>query len=485
MKKIFFAFLVFGVSLFTVFAQSDEDFFNDFDDDALFNDSFSDDDLFGDDSLFGGDDDLFFDDGIDEVETVTAKSDLSKGVLFENGSIKIGGLFTTSLGTSTVLFADNDDDFGDNFKNTTLTPTLDAFLSVDARPSQDLRLYTKFGFAYPFKSNAQTILGFDEIPIASYKIPLPTTATTSVSDYLKLKELFTDFSIADRAFFRFGIHTVTWGAGYFFSPVSDMINTSSINPEDVTAQVDGSLNLRTQITFPDSQNCLWLYLIPSTDFKNEYTVDSYAKDTALAGKADIVLGGWELGVGGFYKYQSAPKAMLTATGSLKKMSIFGEFVYQYGSTSEWQNNTDWDDKTSIIQATAGFSYYWKDPLITLAAQYYYDGNEKDMMHQYLTYGHNIAALANFGRIFGTTDITATIFGMVNFGKDEIPELYKSVLDNYGIASYLNAATFSAMLNYSPISALTIGCGPYITFSEWDEAPVVSLKLNFTLGGGKF
>lgn len=439
MKKYITLLLIFTFSLFTLFAQSDDD-------------------LFG-----GSDDDFFSDDGIDIVEEVTAKSDLSKGTLFENGSIKIGGRIDASIGTATVLYADDDASFGDHVKDTTLTPKLDAFLSVDARPTETLRMYTKFGFGYPFKSSV---------------------SGTTFSDYFKVKELFTDFSVADRAFFRFGLHTVTWGTGYFFSPVSDIINASSINPENTDAQVDGVLNLRTQITFPGSQNCLWMYVVPSTDF-NTGSLETYAKQTALAGKYEFLIGGWEFGLGGYWKYQNAPKGMITFTGSLEKVSFFGELVYQYGGASEWMMNTDWEDKKHIFQATAGLSYYWKDPMITLAAQYYYDGNDKDMQHQYFTYGHNIAALANFGKILGNQDFTATIFGMVNFGKDDLPGMYKAMLDQMGMGSFVNTATFSAMVNYTPFKEFTAGIGPYITMNAWDEKPVVSLKLNFTLGGGKF
>lgn len=455
----------------------------------------SDDDLFG-----GSDDDFFADDGIDIVDEVTAKSDLSKGTLFENGSIKIGGMFNASLGTTTVLYADDDASFGDHVKDTTLTPTLNAFLSVDARPTETLRMYTKFGLAYPFNTTANSYLKVDYNPLTEVTnfsngntqyildANLPPIAVqkveTSITDWFKLKELFTDFSIADRAFFRFGVHTVTWGTGYFFSPVSDMINASSINPEDTDAQVDGVLNLRTQITFPGSQNCLWLYVVPSTDFKNAGSAESYAKQTALAAKGDFVIGGWEFGVGGYWKYQNAPKAMITASGSLKKFSLFGEFVYQYGGALEWAQNTDWDNKKSIIQATAGVSYYFKDPMITLAAQYYYDGNDKDLQ-QYFTYGHNLAFLVNFGKILGTEDLSANIFGMVNFGKEDMPDMIKTVLADYGISSYLNSATFSAMLNYSPIKDFKIGVGPYVTVSAWEDKPTVALKLSATLGGGKF
>ena len=440
-----------------------------------------------DDDLFGGDDDLFFDDGIEEVADVSAKSDLSKGVLFESGSIKIGGNFNMGLSTMTTLYADDDKDFGEHFKDTTLTPSAGAYLTVDARPSQTLRMYSKFGIAYPYTSRALSLADTTLFtnPFTQEESAY-TTVNTSITDWLSLKELFTDFSIADTAFFRFGLHTVTWGTGYFFSPVSDIINTSSINPEDVDAQVNGSLNLRTQIVIPGSQNCLWFYVIPSTDFINASTVDSYARDTALAGKADLVFGLWEFGLGGYWKYQNAPKAMLTATGSLKNYSLFGEFVYQYGAVSEWAVNTDWEDKTNIIQATAGFSRYWKNQNILLAAQYYYDSNDKDMQHQYLTLGHNIAAIANFGRIFGRTDITASLFAMANFGKDDLPDYMKALLSQNGTsASFINAMTLSAQMFVSPINELKFGLGPYITFQDYDTAPNVALKLTATLGGGKF
>lgn len=514
MKKIFLltaGLLLLGTNI--IFAQSDDSF----NEDALFgstDDSFSEEALFGstddpfsDDALFGSsDDDLFFDDGIiDITETQTGSSDsLNHGELFENGSIKIGGTFTTKISTSTVLYQDqsgvseeNKKSFGDNIADTELTPQAEALLTVDARPSQTLRMYTKFGFAYPFSTTAvstakttSNINPFTNDPIYT------TTVNTNVSDYLVLKELFTDFSAADRVFFRFGKHTVTWGTGLFFSPVSDMINTSSIDPENTDAQVDGSLNLRTQITFPGSQNCLWFYVIPSTNFTSGTT--TLAKETAVAGKADLVFGGWELGIGGLWKYHDSPKAMITASGSLfGKVSVFGEAVYQYGTASEWKKNTSFDDKSNYFLLTAGASYFWKTPSITLMAQYYYDGYDAkdiplmnmtvtDLAHNYFTKGHNIAVAANFGRLFGTTDLTATIFGMANFGKEKLPAMLKSMLGAYNVkASDLTTATFSAMLNWTPFKNFTVSGGPYVTFTDWDEKPVVSLKLSATLGGGKF
>ena len=460
MKKIFSIFIISFLAL-NIFAQSDDDF-------------------------FGGDDDFFTDDSIVEVSDVSAKTDLSKGVIFDTGSIKVGGSLTAGITTNTVLYSPASTDFGENFKNTKLTPDLSALLSVDARPTETLRIYTKFGLAYPFVNSAKSYTTYTGTSPADIKL----NTTTTITDWFKLKELFTDFSIKDTAFFRFGVHTVTWGAGYFFSPVSDMINTTSIDPENPEKQVDGALNLRIQIIIPNSQNCLWFYVIPSTKFKNQ-TAESYARDTALAGKADILIGNWELGLGAFYKYQNAPKAMLTATGSLKKVSFFGELVYSYGAASEWATNTDWDDKTNIFQATAGLSYYWKDPMITLAAQYYFNGNDKDAPYNYAIGGHNLAAMVNFGKVLGNKDLTASIFSMANFGREELSDSELAVLKLAGVDESLISAmtgtafTTTAMLYYSPINDMKLGMGPVLTFKTFDENPTLSLKLSATLGGGKF
>lgn len=526
MKRKIFLLLVTTTLLTSVYSQasSDDDlFFDDVDPGFTFaEDTSSDDFLFGD----SADDDFFGGDGIDEF--VKAKdqktSALSHGNLFDTGSIKIGGTFTTSLGTMTTLYADDDSDFGKRLKDTTITPTVDATLTLDARPTDVLRMYTKFGFGFPFKNSisfnmnstnistkfpgntgSDPIISGDSddeefsiedllnnLDLGDYKISDlgKTLNNAKITDFLKVKELFTDFSVNDRAFFRFGIHTVTWGTGYFYSPVSDMINTSSINPEDTSAQVDGSLNLRTQITFPDSMNCLWLYVVPSTDFLSNSSTASYLRDTALAGKGDVLLGNWELGFGGYYRYQKPLKAMMTATGSIKKLGVFGETVLQLGSDAEWAEKPDFNYKTPILQFTAGVNYMWKNPGIVLAAQYYYDGNHYDKLISVgdysiprITEGHNIALLASFSKIAGNSDLSATVFGMVNFGKEELNDDVKDLMKNAGIT--IPALVTSAMISYKPIKDFSLSAGPYIVMPDFKSKPTVSLKLTATLGGGKF
>lgn len=437
-------------------------------------------------------DDLFFDDGIESVDDVSAKTSLSKGTLFETGSIKIGGNFTTSLETLTTLYSSENNSFSTNFSNTTISPKLNALLTVDARPTETLRMYAKFGMNYPFETTAAGFYNSTstaEPTVIDGTIVMAQPVNTTITDWLYLKELFTDFSIKDSVFFRFGLHTVTWGAGYFFSPVSDIINKSFINPEDVDAQVDGALNLRAQIVFPSSQNCIWLYVIPSDDFSDS---QQYLKNTAIAGKVDLVFGNWEVGLGGYYKYQNAPKAMITATGSLGKVNVFGEAVYSYGTQAQWAQ--DLEDKSNVIQATVGASYFWKNPSITVAGQYYYNGtdysiktlNDINYVSDFFYKGQNIALMANFGRIFGTTDVTATIFGMVNFGRGDLCEKTSPIYPfTQEISSYITSGICSAMIYYSPISDLKFGIGPYMTITDFESKPTVSLKLSCNLGGGKF
>ena len=220
---------------------------------------------------------------------------------------------------------------------------------------------------------------------------------------------------------------------------------------------------------------MWTYLIPDANI-NTSTLMYDAIKTAAAIKGDFVLGGWELGAGAFYKYHSAPKAMLTATGSIinNKVSVFAEGVYSYGSVSEWKADTSWEDKTNIFQATVGASYYWKTPEITFAAQYYYDGNSDDNYES--TKGSNIAGTISFSRI-GTSSLTANILGLFYLDKDSVASTNMLYEYSKGIVS--------ASLSYSPIDELTVSAGPYIGWKDFDSKPVVAVKLSATLGGGKF
>ena len=456
--------------------------------------SYDEDDLFGDES-----------DSIDEWQSPSEEedsSDLSKGIIFKTGSVTVGGSLTSKAQTSTTIISDEDDTFKDRVYNTSLTPTLEGTLTVDARPKDNLRIYTKIGADYPFTTSSSTASLFN---------------SSTSSSWFTMDEMFTDFSIKDKVFFRFGKHTVTWGTGYFFSPVSDIINTSSIDVENPDDSVSGCLNLRTQIVLPGIHNYLWLYVIPSTDFTTSYSAASYARDTGLAAKGEVLLGNWEVGLGAYYRYLNPPKVMITATGDIFKASFFGEAVYQYGSENQWNNDTSWKDKESVFKITGGINYYWSQSKITLALQYYYDSDKDDYQtkvdtaanyvnlayaqskgaYSYKTLltnvalvnyssfysGHNIAGLVNFGRV-GTSDLTASVYGILHIGT--LPSSLDATLKSANIdTDILGYALASASLTYSPIDQLSISAGPYMTWTSFNNNPIVSFNMTLTLGGGNY
>jgi hypothetical protein len=160
MKKIFLLCSFFACSL--LFAQTEEE-------------------LFG-----SADDDFFFDDGIEEfVETKTTNEavDLSKGVLFQTGSVEISGNFDLSLTTYTTF--NKDTKTKDSFENTILIPAADAQIIVDARPSENLRFYLKSGINYPYVTESKATI------VTSPFQQKPTTFDFKNMFYVK--ELFGDF----------------------------------------------------------------------------------------------------------------------------------------------------------------------------------------------------------------------------------------------------------------------------------------------------
>ena len=124
---------------------------------TIFTQGFSQSDFTSDDEIFGGsssgfdtdlsdfsdfsDDSLFEDDGIIEVDTTPAdakSADLSKGILFQTGSVKIGGAF--DLGLTTLTSFQKDKDAAKSFEETLLLPKASAQLTIDAHPTENLRL---------------------------------------------------------------------------------------------------------------------------------------------------------------------------------------------------------------------------------------------------------------------------------------------------------------------------------------------------------
>ena len=330
--------------------------------------------------LFGGDEDTLIsaeEARSDSKSNLKFKADLEKASLsLESKKLRIGGSLSSSMGIN-YAWVDpysKKDDYLKSFKDGkgTFNTTLNGSLFFDARPNEDLKLYGKFLFGFPFEkslSGALTVPKNSFGPLQPNDIILPIGVNGAAN--IKIQELYTDFSAKNIAFFRFGKHAVKWGTGYFYSP-ADVINISRIDPQDPTADREGGISLRTHIIIPKTQHNIWLYLLPpgqGEDFDPKYT--------AGAAKGEFVVGNWELGFGGWYKYEKAPRLITTVSGSIAgKVAVFGEGVFAWGSDYTYYkaDMSPYTEKNKpFFQATLGGSYSNADTNTSIALQYFYNG----------------------------------------------------------------------------------------------------------------
>lgn len=288
------------------------------------------------DALFGSEDDLF-------MEVEEDSSAIPGLALIQTESVRVGGSVS---GSATASWTWNDPyrDFSINgFDSYGLKPALSATLFFDARPSADSRFYGSVETAWPF-------------------------------DEAEVFELFTDFNYNDSVFFRFGKQTVNWGVGYFFSP-ANVINLESIDPFDPERQLEGPVSLRAHYPVPGSQHNLWAYaVLPEADMKPE--------DVHVAAKAEFVAGAWEFGLGGWYAYERPLRGIVTASGSVGQVSLFGEgyvargsdktFVTEVNAIPPFTKTEKYDDRL-FLKGSAGFMWSKSDWNFSIAGQYLYDG----------------------------------------------------------------------------------------------------------------
>lgn len=456
------------------------------------------------DELFGGDTEALVTPEQANAETqksgVSLTGDLKTATLaLESNKLRIGGSLNAELGLKYV-WADpytKKSNVKEAFLNpevAQLRPTIGANLFFDARPIQDLKLYGKFIFEFPFEKNLNGKISVPKSLVPPNGVDIPVSVNGSPN--FKIWEMYTDFSAKDIAFFRFGKHTVKWGTGYFYSP-ADVINISRIDPEKPTADREGPVSLRTHIVIPKTQYNIWLYLLPDTEtFKPQYT--------AGAAKAEFVFGDWELGVGGWYRYEKAPRLITTLSGSIAgKVAVFAEGVFAWGSDYTYYKDDDALTPYTVknkpfFQATLGGSYSNADSHTMLAFQYYYNGfgyantkaadriadtavaalGKQNFTDPSLKKYENIAAMGNRGRHYiaftvsqnkiGTEDLTANLFQQ--FAISELEGLTTLSL-NWRIFKFVQMST-GPIFSY-PLSPASHSKGS------------IGYNLSFKLGGGKF
>lgn len=466
------------------------------------------------------DEDALF--GSDDVVEVVAESDTSAAVqsLLVSESVRIGGSFSGRLNSSWTW--DNPwtgefdiavpDSYG-------LSPSISALLFFDGRPSEDSRFYGSAKTSCPFKDYTDVLSSAQFVPGNSFLGTDDSVRTTEISiavPDIEVFELFSDFSWNDSLYFRFGKQTVNWGVGYFFSP-ANILNLEEIDPADPTAQLEGPVALRTLYSIPNTQHNLWAYAVFDQATMNP-------QDTAVAAKADFVLGSWELGAGAYYKKDSPVRGMLTAVGSIRDISLFGEGTVQLGSERSWVTEVsstlassnfvttinadeydDDEDEDLFWKGTAGFSYSNSDAKISIMAQYLYDGegyanvdrkarideaiadeadikallgeNADELFSSFLKgliydSGRHYAALTVSKSELFLDDLSLSVFGFANLS------------DFSGFVKPTLSYRFFTGMSMSASAQFTLGFenGEYVVLND---GQAMSLSLALTLGSGSF
>ncbi len=408
----------------------------------------------------------------DMVETITESSQGSAvKSLLTTDSVRVGG---SIAGTVTTTWQWNDpwnngltpsDSYG-------LTPELSALIFFDGRPTESTRFYGSVKTAWPFTESTST----------------------------QVFELFSDFSWNDSLYLRFGKQTINWGVGYFYSP-ANIMNLQQIDPTDPTAQLEGPVALRALVPIKGTQHNLWGYAVfDSATMKPE--------DTALAAKAELVFGGWELGLGGYYKKDDPIRGMVTAVGSIRDISLFGEATVSRGSSRTWVTKvlsldppvatTTTDDTSIFFKGTAGFRYSNSTDNWSLLAQYLYDGEgyanadrearidetnvllvpgSETVYSQYLkaliyNSGRHYAALSYSKSKFLVDDLTVSLFAMGNLSDFSVY-----------IKPSLSYAFFDGLsMSLSPFFAFGFDSGEYVVLND---GRAVGVTVVMTLGSGNF
>ena len=390
------------------------------------------------------------DNGIESVGVSSSGADVN--TFLKTASVRVGGKFAPYL-QANWLYKDpwgGDLSLGDpDYKS--LVPSLPLLMFIDARPKEDFRVYFSVKANWPFASTTTSTASS------------ATGLSSSSSGYVKVFELFSDFNLNDAVFFRFGKQSVKWGVGYFFSP-ADLISLASIDVTDPTAQREGPIALRVNAPIPGRQDNVWAYAIVPSEIAPS---SLKPEDIGFAGKYELVVGGWEIGAGGIYQKSIDPRLMLTASGSIYTVGLFGEAVTAI--------DPDADDASDRVRfsGTAGFNYTNSDLYLTLVGQYYFNGESKvESRTQY-------AALSLSDSHVFSDKVTAGIL----------------VVSNVSDLSFMVQPTISwvcldyTTLSFSPVFTFATdelwGKGKTAEYVALTGGPAMTLSVKIVLGSGNF
>ena len=224
------------------------------------------------------------------------------------------------------------------------------------------------------------------------------------------------------------------------------------------------------------------------------------KYTAGAAKGEFVVGNWELGFGGWYKYEKAPRLITTVSGSIAgKVAVFGEGVFAWGSDYTYYkaDMSPYPEKNKpFFQATLGGSYSNADTNTSIALQYFYNGfgySNTDASTSILEKAEdpvllsdasfreklqNVLAMGNRGQHYIALNISQNKLGTDKLSLNLFQQFAISELEGFS----------KLTLNWKIYKFASMSTGPSFSYPLSPSSKTkgkIGYSLSFRLGGGTF
>lgn len=243
---------------------------------------------------------------------------------------------------------------------------------LDARPSDEVRVFAKTRMEYPF---------------------------TEAGDF-ELRELFADVTLAEGFYLRTGKQTVNWGVGRYFSP-ANVINLERIDPENPDEELAGPVAARLHAPLGTSNYYAYAIL---EDMETDGTV-------GLAAKGEWVVSGTEFSLAGVWRPERPWAVAGTASGALFGLDLYCEAVYSGGGEKTYvvedgSAPLGVSAQTRVLDAafsaTAGLTWTWSDETgnwnLAASGQYFWNGAGYADPGLFTTYPAGVAGLVAAGDI---------------------------------------------------------------------------------------
>ena len=189
-------------------------------------------------------------------------------------------------------------------------------------------------------------------------------------DDIAVKEMFVDFNIKNKVYFRTGKQVLVWGRSYLWNP-SDLINIEKNTFLTRIGAREGTYGLKMHIPFGTQYN---IYGFVDTNT---------ASEIGGAGKLEFIVGRTEMAFSAWYKRNYKPVGAYDFSTRIFGIDIRGEAALAYqdntnrirvidGILEQYKEDDKWKPKASINFGRA-FDYKEEVDKIMLNLELYYNG----------------------------------------------------------------------------------------------------------------